>query len=355
MERKSYLPFLRHLPTFAVAVITAVSLIIYPKEIADGIKSGLFLLGSNIIPSLFPFMVLSTYVAQCPFTSFLAQIGEKACLKIFKTNGYGVTAVILGLLGGYPIGAKTVAEFYESGRITKNEAERLFVWCINPGPAFVITSVGSFMLSSFTSGLILYASTLLSSLVMGFIMRFLSDGTKTEYVSPPQKNNTGAFVNSVAVGGEAMLSVCGWVLTFSGISALADIFITDPSSSLLIKAILEVTTGCVSAAAHRLTLPLVSAVLGFGGLAVIFQVGRYMYICGVQLKRLLCARLVNSALNAFFCLQLTKLFPQSTEVFASVTVATETFTLSHSLTAAAVLIIMCIVLIFEVDNKKKVC
>lgn len=355
MERKSYMLFLRYVPNFTVAVIVAVSLILYPQKFADGIKSGLLLLAGNIIPSLFPFMVLSSYIAQCPFTEFIARISEKPCNKLFKTNGYGVCAVILGMLGGYPIGAKTVAEFYQSGKITKNEAERLFNWCINPGPAFVITSVGSFMLSSFRSGLILYLSTLLSSFVIGVVMRFLGDGSESVLCNEAPKATKGGFVNSVSVGSEAMLSVCGWVLTFSGLSVLTDILVANPKYSLLVKAILEVTTGCVNAAENELSLPIISAILGFGGFAVIFQVGRYMYICGVQLKQLLCARIVNSALNAFFCAQLVKLFPQSEPVFSSAASPHTALTFSHSFAATVVLIIMCIVLILEVDNKKKMC
>ncbi len=355
MERKSYMLFLRYIPNFAVAVIVAISLILYPQKIADGIKNGLLLLAGNIIPSLFPFMVLSSYVAQCPFTEFIARISEKPCKKMFKTNGYGISAVVLGMLGGYPIGAKTVAEFYQSGKITKNEAERLFNWCINPGSAFVITAVGSFMLSSLKRGIILYSSTLLSSLVIGIVMRYLSDGAQNPLCNEAPKDNKSCFVNSVSTGSEAMLSVCGWVLTFSGLSALTDIFITDPKYSLIVKAILEVTTGCVSAAERGLSLPIISAVLGFGGFAVIFQVGRYMHVCGVQLKKLLCARIINSALNAFFCAQLIRIFPQSETVFSVIPTNTAPFTVSHSFTATVILIIMCVVLIFEVDNKKKIC
>lgn len=353
MKRKKYITLLRYLPPFIVSVFVAAALIACPKEAANGVKNGLSLLGSNIIPSLFPFMVLSSYISGSPLTDYITRITEKICIKLFKTNGYALMSVFLGLLGGYPIGPKTVAEFHESGKLSKNEAQRLFWWCVNPSPAFVITAVGTFMLSDYKSGIILYGSTLLSTLTTGIAMRFFGSSEK---LSPMQKskNQTG-FVEAVASGSEAMLSVCGWVLTFSEISALVDITVTDKSTAFLIKSALEVTTGCLGAAEHNASLPIISATLGFGGLAVIFQISKYLKICHIDMKIFLCSRLFCGALNAFFCSQLLRIFPISTEAFKTVTVAETVFPLSHSITATVILVIMCTVLILEVDNRKKVC
>ena len=355
MKKKRYLQIIKMLPVIVGVALSVFGLIMYPNETAQGIKHGLILLGENIIPSLFPFMVLSTYISGSPLIEFLAKIIEKPSQKIFKTNGNGVIAVILGFLGGYPIGAKTAAEFYEKGKLTDNEVQRLFYWCVNPSPAFVITAVGTFMLSNFKSGAILYFSTVLSSLLIGFCTRFFSDGEKPAHKTQELINRKNIFVNSVAVGSEAMLSVCGWVLTFSAIAALSDIFAPNEHSALIIKSILEVTTGCKYSVSYGLPLPILSAILGFGGFAVIFQIGSYMEKCKIEIKTFLCIRLLNGALSAFFCSQLLNLFPQSTPVFSEITVGSAAFPISHSISATVILILMCTVLIFEVDNKRKVC
>ena len=95
---------------------------------------------------------------------------------IFRTNAYGIVPLILGILGGYPIGAKTIAEFYKEEKLSQNDAERLLYWCINPSPAFAISAVGTFMLGNTTSGFILYCSCILASLTLGFFCRYLSNG-----------------------------------------------------------------------------------------------------------------------------------------------------------------------------------
>ena len=103
---------LRILPTLIGIVVCASGLLIYPSYTSAGIRNGLRLLGENIIPYLFPFMVLSTYIAQSSATELMSKLLHKPASIIWGVNGNGLIAVILGLIGGYPVGAKTVAEFY---------------------------------------------------------------------------------------------------------------------------------------------------------------------------------------------------------------------------------------------------
>jgi hypothetical protein len=67
------------------------------------------------------------------------------------------------------------ADLYKANRLTQNEAERLMLFTINSGPAFALTAVGTNMLGNTLSGVILYISTILTSLTIGFFCRFLSD------------------------------------------------------------------------------------------------------------------------------------------------------------------------------------
>ena len=144
MSKKRYISVIKLLPALVGVIISGTGLVMYPEETATGIKNGIILLGENIIPSLFPFMVLSSYVTNSQFIEILAKAVEKPSQKIFKTNGNAIITVLLGFIGGYPIGAKTASEFYTDGKLTRNEVQRLFCWCINPGPAFVINTLEPF-------------------------------------------------------------------------------------------------------------------------------------------------------------------------------------------------------------------
>ncbi len=356
MKRARELYPLRILPTLFGIGICIAGLLIYPSYTARGIKSGLLLLGENIIPSLFPFMVLSTYISQSSATEFVARLIDKPAVKIWNINGNGLIAVILGLIGGYPVGAKTVAEFYRDGKFSQQEASKLMNWCVNPGPAFVITAVGTFMLNNTVSGIILYASSILSSLCIGIFTRFFNN---TEVLKKPtlskKESNSNLLIKSVAAGSEGMLSMCGWVLTFSAVASLTDAIISTEGLRLFLQCIAEVTTGCGICTQVPLPLPALSAVIGFGGFAVIAQVTPYLNKCGVSVKQFICWKAINGALSAFICSVILKFFPQSVAVSGSSYTHSPIPALSNGIYVALILLLMCLVFIFEVDNKRKIC
>ncbi len=354
MKKHSSL-LIKNLITLVILSAIAVCLIIYPKETKQGIKSGFILLGENLIPSLFPFMVLSSYISQSNISNLACKFCEKPFRILFKTSGYGITPFFLGILGGYPVGAKTTAEFFNEEKISQNDAERLLYWCINPSPSFVVTTVGTFMLGNTKSGLLLYFSCILASLTVGFLCRFISSEEIKNIKITPQNAKQNIFVKSVSRGSEAMFSVCAWFLTFSVISSLCVALKLPYSLSYIIKSIGEVTLGCKNAISANFSLPVIAGIIAFGGLAVICQCASYSIICKTELKNLVCSRLINAALSTIYCSLLLKVFPQCQVVSVVVGSRTTPLTLYHSFGATIILFIMCIVLILEVDNRKKVC
>ena len=354
MKRLSSL-LLKNILTLAIVCAIGVCLIIHPQNTAEGIKNGFLILGNNLIPALFPFMVLSSYVSESSVARMISKLFEKSFKLIFKTSGYGVIPFVLGCLGGYPVGAKTVCEFYESKKLSQNDATRLLYWCINPSPAFLITAVGTFMLGNTKSGFLLYFSCLLSSVTIGFICRFLSNDEIYSIETEETKPKENIFVKSVSKGSEGMLSICGWVLTFCVLASLCDALNFPYSLSYIIKSAGEVTTGCKNAVSSGLALPVIAGIAGFGGFAVICQCASYSSVCKVRMKYLICSRLINAALSGIYCSALLKIFPQCENASVVISTSVTTFTLYHSIGAAIILIIMCALLILEVDNRKKMC
>ena len=354
MKRFSSLLF-KNILTLIIVSAIGVCLIIHPQNTVEGIKNGFILLGNNLIPALFPFMVLSSYISGSSIAQMISNLFEKPFKLIFKTSGYGVIPFILGCIGGYPVGAKTVCEFYESKKISQNDASRLLYWCINPSPAFLITAVGTFMLDNTKSGFILYFSCLLASITVGFFCRFLSSNEIYTIGNQEKNLKDNIFVKSVSKGSEGMLAICGWVLTFCVLASLCDALKLPYSLSYIIKSVGEVTTGCKNAISSGLSLPVIAGIGGFGGLAVICQCASYSSVCKVGMKYLICARLINAALSGIYCSALLKVFPQCENASVVISTNSVTFTLYHSIGSAIILIIMCALLILEVDNRKKMC
>ena len=343
-----------HLPKILFTFSLLVAIIISPKTSSDGIKNGITLLLSTVIPSLFPFLVLSSYIASSKAFVILSDIFKKPTNLFFRINPYGFTPILMGLVGGFPIGAKITADLYKQNKLTQNEAERLMFFTVNSGPAFTITAVGLGMLSNYYLGVILFLATVLSSLTLGFLCSFLSDKKPLVKNVISSQNNEFAFINSVSSGANAIINISAWILTFSCISAIIDSLSLNKNFSLFLNSIMEVTNGC-KICSGKMSLPVISAILGFGGFSVICQCSPYLVTCSVKMKHFLVSRIFNSALSAFYTSQLLNIFNISEKTVVIYANETQSLQVSYTITATIILIIMSLIFILQVDNRKKVC
>ena len=106
-------------------------------------RSGLALCVELILPSLFPFFVLSGLLSRLGLPAMLGERLSGFAEKAFRVSGAGCTALLLGLLGGYPLGAAYIAGLRESGAVGGEEAGHLLAFCNNSGPAFFLGALGT--------------------------------------------------------------------------------------------------------------------------------------------------------------------------------------------------------------------
>ena len=149
-------------------------------------RTGLRLCVELILPSLFPFFVLSALLGKLGLPALLgrrlAPLGE----RLFHVSGEGMTALFMGLLGGYPLGAAYVAELAESGRVSDEEASRLLGFCNNSGPAFFLGAIGTGVFGGVKWGLLLYLVHVLAAVLTGLLLRGDEIAPKAESSpSPP--------------------------------------------------------------------------------------------------------------------------------------------------------------------------
>lgn len=109
---------------------------LFPDVSAAAAREGVALCLQTVLPSLFPFFVLSSLLVQSDVPRLLSRAMAGVMYPLFGVSGAGASALILGLLGGYPVGARTVAELYGRGEIAREEAEQLLAFCNNSGPGF---------------------------------------------------------------------------------------------------------------------------------------------------------------------------------------------------------------------------
>ena len=137
-------------------------------------QKGLTLWAKNVVPALFPFFIATELLNYTNIPHFLGKLTNKCMRPLFNVPGEASYAFIMGIISGYPVGAKIVNKFIEEGTCTKSEAERMLAFTNNSGPLFIIGTVGISLFGDKTIGIILFITHVLSCLTVGLIFGFVS-------------------------------------------------------------------------------------------------------------------------------------------------------------------------------------
>lgn len=331
----------------------------FPESTSQGISNGVDLSLGTLIPSLFPFMVLSSFIIE---TGFFGKVGKFADIithKLFSLPGDYLRVMILSMIGGLPLGCKMISELYAKGEISLIHARRMMLFCFCTGPAFTISSVGMYMLGSKQAGCIIYLSLILSSLMLGILSRFFGeDDRKTLPVKEAMHTTpiSVSLVKAVSSGSTAMLNVCAWVIIFSCFMQIIEIMPINQSVQLTLYSLLEVTNAA-KCASGTLTLPLIAGIISFGGFCGHCQVMPYIISLKLKYKYFLTARIISACLSIIFCELLMKIIPVSYEVFAMGTLPqksdlTVSAVYSISMLATAGLFLLGDSAVFRIKTKK---
>lgn len=131
----------RRILTILIGMII-VLFVIFPDNVCQGAKLGLTLWFHTVLPALLPFMVISTFMIRQNITGSVSRFIYPLFHKILGLTKEGCYPAVMGLLSGYPVGAKTAAQLYEEQRITREEAQYLLSFCNNASPMFLLEYIG---------------------------------------------------------------------------------------------------------------------------------------------------------------------------------------------------------------------
>lgn len=256
-------------------------LLLFPAPALAGAKNGLLLWFNQVLPSLLPFLILSTLLLSTGLSDRIAARLAPILSPVFRCSPSGCYAIVIGLLAGLPVGAKTIAALTSSGRITKKEGQYLLPLCNNPSPLFLLgfISVSVFKQPSLRYPVLFIVT--ISSILAAMLLRPDNKNASfsgTGHAPLLQKTFTFSFLMLDAAIEQAfavLTRVGGYIILFS---VLANLLANLPLPSLLLActgSLLEITTGSVALSnlpiANRLFLSLVTGFVTFGGLSTAAQ------------------------------------------------------------------------------------
>lgn len=187
---------------FIFCVFT-ICLIIFSKTNLTATKSGLELWATSVLPSLLPFFIAVELLKYTDIIKILGKLFNPIMRPIFNVPGAASFALIMGIISGYPTGAKIVSDFKKEGICSDIECERLIAFTNNSGPLFIISTVGISFLGDTRTGILLFITHILACLSVGFLFRWWKNGKKSNYsnnsnlLSQPKKNNKKANLNNL--------------------------------------------------------------------------------------------------------------------------------------------------------------
>ncbi len=311
-------------------LVLFVLLIVNSERVQTGAKDALVLCYRTVIPSLFPFLVLSALLTESGFPKFCANYLAPIMKPLFSVSGAGAFPFIVGLFSGYPVGAKTISSLYMNGTLSKDESERLLAFCNNAGPLFVMGAVGVGMLGSLKTGIFLYLVHVLSAVLVGVFLGIVSHNQSVKGIPLTGKNNCQVkhlkgIGGAVSSGVETILLICGYILLFSAVwQAILPLFAQLFPEFVLVflSGLFEVTKGVAGAVeAHlppRFLLSLLSFFLGCGGLCVYLQVSGVLMGTAISTKTYVLGKLLQGCFAFALTFLLYPFVPQECQsVFAN--------------------------------------
>jgi len=343
----------------AALLAAGAALLLYPEQSMEAGRQGLQLCANVIVPSLFPFFVLSSLVVELGMARYLGRALERLMWPAFRVNGAGASALVLGFVGGYPVGARTAIQLYEKGLVSRTQVQRMLAFCNNSGPAFILGVVGTGVFGSGRIGLLLYMTHMAASLCVGLLFRFYGkeDAHSTRAQRMPAQFQamrfSTAFTASIKNSFSAVLNICAFVVFFTvvirllfqcGIMAAAaqllqPLGFDHTRAAQLLTGLVEVSSGVTSVAgtgplADRVSMA--AFMLGWAGLCVHCQVLSFMGDSGLSSGTYLVGKMLHGLLSALFTAVLARLFPLSQPVSSYLSQQIETLTVLEAGSALSI-------------------
>lgn len=283
--------------------------IIFPERYVAACFEGFVLWAECVLPSLFPFIVISLIFIKTGLAD-KASLPLKKATQVLNLPQSAAVCFILSICSGYPAGSRLVAEFYENGALTKADCQKVAPLCSTSGPLFIIGSVGYKMFGDKLLGLKIFVAHALAVIIFSLIYcRFCK---KSQPICPNRIKSNGNILYDSFYGAVISVAVAGGFIAFFYVvaQALQDFFILAPlkhffqlfmdegAANALSLGLAEVTTGCKFIAQSNSALKgaLAGFMITFGGISIIMQQLGYLTKAGIKPAKFILFKFLQAVL-----------------------------------------------------------
>ncbi|MCL2699200.1 MAG: sporulation integral membrane protein YlbJ [Defluviitaleaceae bacterium] len=311
----------------AIVGVFNILIILFPTDMIAAARDGLWLWFNTVVPSLLPFIILTNILSAGGALAFISRAMEPVMRPLFGVPGVGGFAFTAGIVSGYPVGAKIIAQLRADGSVTRVEAQRLLAFCNNSGPLFMLGAVGVSMFGSAKTGYFILATHYISAVITGLLFKYYggskdknriceSDAVSRMRKQPSERTLGAILGGSVKNAIETILLVGGFIILFSVIVKILEITqiigvigsllggilgINTQTANGLLTGLIEVTNGArvISADSFsRQQIAVVCGIIAFGGFCIHAQALSFIAHTDIKASIYILAKTVQAIIAA---------------------------------------------------------
>ena len=322
---------LKNILKLIIFLFTLSILFIFSKTNFSSVKESVNICFVSVLPSLFPFILFTELILKNNLTDTIVIFFGNIFSKIFKIKKSATPAIIIGFLCGFPMGAKTVNKLYEENKISYNEAQFLLLFVNNCNPAFIISTIGIAFFLNIKIGILLYISHIISAIIIGtvssrniihkkslnlkkFNKKSLNNNNinkqniiNIEKKAEKKENIIETLRKSILSSFVTLGTIFGYIIVFNLIfDILKDVLLKININSNyidILSGIFEVTRGslnvCNSDFDIKTKICIVSFLLGFNGICIIFQIYSTVAKHNFDLFKIIKSKIIQGIISAF--------------------------------------------------------
>ena len=177
--------------------------------------AGLRMAFEGVIPSVFPYFVISGIFIS---TGLADRVGRRLggiSVRLFGLPRCCAGVILLGIVCGFPVGARMASTLAKRGKINCEQAARLAAFTNFCGPSYLVSVLGARILGDALLGFGIFFLQTVLALAAGMWLGRGRRGVEDEPMMRSDVSFSVAFTDSVVSSAASTLHICGYVTVFS--------------------------------------------------------------------------------------------------------------------------------------------
>lgn len=284
-------------------IVFFIEIIINNGMVYSTISTSLNIWTSTLIPSLFPFFIISDILIDYNIISYIPKKIKVFLCKVFNISDSALVILILSMISGFPSNARNTRTMYDKKMISRDEASYILMFTHFSNPLFILTTVGLIFLNNNRLGFIILIAHFFSNIILGILLRNNNIPTSNNYIFNDNNKHLGIILtNSIKHAIDTLLLIFGTLTVFLVISSiLINRFDFDVYSSAILKGILEITIGLRDLSFLKISdiykVVISTMFISFGGFSVHMQVISQLVGTDISYKNFFQGRIYQSIIS----------------------------------------------------------